>query len=203
MKLICYNIHKGMDEFRRITLFQLIGYLKSLDCDVICLQEVLYYQFQLMKILLKMDGIFGLHVNNRKMKFGICILSKNKINYSSHVLLSSKKEQRGLLSIDIDDKIIINTHLGLDMEERQTQISEILDFAKIQKKNIVICGDFNEKNISLGSYKDVAQYLCKDLYPTFKTSRIDYVFVSSIIDIKSYEIDQVFYSDHFPIIVKI
>jgi len=203
LKLICYNIHKGMDEFRRITLFQLIGYLKSLDCDVICLQEVLYYQFQLMKILLKMDGIFGLHVNNRKMKFGICILSKNKINYSSHVLLSSKKEQRGLLSIDIDDKIIINTHLGLDMEERQTQISEILDFAKIQKKNIVICGDFNEKNISLGSYKDVAQYLCKDLYPTFKTSRIDYVFVSSIIDIKSYEIDQVFYSDHFPIIVKI
>lgn len=203
MKLICYNIHKGMDEFRRITLFQLISYLKSLDCDVICLQEVLYYQFQLMKILLKMDGVFGLHVNNRKMKFGICILSKNKINYSSHVLLSSKKEQRGLLSIDIDDKIIINTHLGLDMEERQTQISEILDFAKIQKKNIVICGDFNEKNISLGSYKDVAQYLCKDLYPTFKTSRIDYVFVSSIIDIKSYEIDQVFYSDHFPIIVKI
>ena len=203
MKLTCYNIHKGMDEFRRITLFQLIGYLKSLDCDVICLQEVLYYQFQLMKILLKMDGVFGLHVNNRKMKFGICILSKNKINYSSHVLLSSKKEQRGLLSIDIDDKIIINTHLGLDMEERQTQISEILDFAKIQKKNIVICGDFNEKNISLGHYKDVAQYLCKDLYPTFKTSRIDYVFVSSIIDIKSYEIDQVFYSDNFPIIVKI
>ncbi|WP_434798475.1 endonuclease/exonuclease/phosphatase family protein [Terrisporobacter vanillatitrophus] len=203
MKLICYNIHKGMDEFRRITLFQLIGYLKSLDCDVICIQEVLYYQFKLMKILLNMDGVFGLHVNNRKMKFGICILSKNKINYSSHILLSSKTEQRGLLSIDIDDKIIINTHLGLDIEERQTQISEILDFAKSQKKDIVICGDFNEKNISLGSYKDVAQYLCKDFYPTFKTSRIDYVFISSIVDIKCYEIDQVFYSDHFPIIVKI
>lgn len=203
MKLVCYNIHIGTDEFRRMTLFQLIGYLKSLDCDVICLQEVLYYQFKLMKILLKMNGVFGLHVNNRKMKFGICILSKNKINYSSHLLLSSKTEQRGLLSIDIDDKIIINTHLGLDMEERKIQISEILDFAKNQNKNIVICGDFNEKNINLSSYKDAAKCLCKDFYPTFKTSRIDYVFVSSIIDIKSYEIDQVLYSDHFPIIVKI
>lgn len=193
-----------MDEFRRVTLFQLIHYLKSLDCDIICLQEVLYYQFKLMKVLLKMDGVFGLHVNNKKIKFGICILSKNKINESSHLLLTSKKEQRGLLSIYENENLIINTHLGLDTEERQTQISEIINFAKMEnKKNIVICGDFNEKNISLGYYNDVAQYLYKDFCPTFKTSRIDYVFVSKTIDIKSYNVDQVFYSDHFPIIVEI
>ena len=119
-----------MDEFRRLKLFEVIKYLKSLDCDVICLQEVLYYQFCLMKLLLKMDGVFGLHVNNKKMKFGICILSKNKIIESDHILLTSKKEQRGLLSIGIGEVDIINTHLGLDREERQIQISEILDFAK-------------------------------------------------------------------------
>ncbi len=193
-----------MDEFRRVTLFQLIHYLKSLDCDIICLQEVLYYQFKLMKVLLKMDGVFGLHVNNKKIKFGICILSKSKINESSHLLLTSKKEQRGLLSIYENENLIINTHLGLDTEERQTQISEIINFAEMEnKKNIVICGDFNEKNISLGYYNDVAQYLYKDFCPTFKTSRIDYVFVSKTIDIKSYNVDQVFYSDHFPIIVEI
>ena len=203
MKLISYNIHKGTDEFRRVTLFQVIGYLKSLDCDIICLQEVLYYQFKLMKKLLKMDGIFGLHVNNKNMKFGICILSKNKITRSEHVLLSSKKEQRGLLSIDVGNFNFINTHLGLDKQERNIQISEILDFAKIQNKSTVICGDFNDKNISLTSYEDVAQYVCKDFYPTFKTSRIDYIFVSKIINIKSYEVDEVFYSDHFPIIAEI
>ena len=203
MKLICYNIHKGIDEFRRITLFQLIGYLKYLDCDVICLQEVLYHQFKLMKIILKMDGVFGMHVNNKKMKFGICILSKNKINTSSHILLSSKKEQRGLLSIENEEKIIINTHLGLNKEERQTQISEILNFANLQNNDVVICGDFNEENINLGSYKDVAQYLYEDFNPTFKKSRIDYVFVSKMIKINSYKVDQVFYSDHFPIIVEV
>ena len=203
MKLVCYNIHKGMDEFRRITLLQLIGYLKSLDCDVICLQEVLYYQFKLMKIILNMDGVFGMHINNKKMKFGICILSKNKIKNSSHILLSSKKEQRGLLSIENDEKIVINTHLGLNKEERQTQISEILNFVKLQNKDIVICGDFNEENINLGSYTDIAKYLHEDFNPTFKKFRIDYIFVSKIIKIKSYKVDQVFYSDHFPIIVEI
>lgn len=192
-----------MNEFRRITLFQLIGYLKSLDCDVICLQEVLYYQFKLMKIMLNMDGVFGMHVNNKKMKFGICILSKNKINNSSHILLSSDKEQRGLLSVDGKETIIINTHLGLNKEERQTQISEILDFAQLQSKDVVICGDFNEENINLGSYVDVAQYMHKSSDPTFKTFRIDYVFVSEIIKIKSYDVDQVSYSDHLPIIIEI
>ena len=109
MKLVCYNIHKGTDEFKRDTLFQLINYLKCLDCDVICLQEVLHYQFIFMKMILRMDGVFGLHVDNKKMKFGICILSKSKITKSSHILLSSKKEQRGLLSIEVDNKVIIRT----------------------------------------------------------------------------------------------
>ena len=158
MRLICYNIHKGMDEFRRVTLLQLIKYLKSLDADVICLQEVLYYQFNMMKLILKMDGVFAIHVHNKKMKFGICILSKEKIIKSNHILLTSKKEQRGILSIDRENEVIINTHLGLDSEERKTQISEILNFAKNKDKNIIICGDFNEENINLSSYKDVAKY---------------------------------------------
>ena len=134
MRLVCYNIHKGMDEFRRVTLLQLIKYLKSLDADVICLQEVLYYQFNMMKLILKMNGVFAIHVHNKKMKFGICILSKEKIIKSNHILLTSKKEQRGMLSIDRENEVIINTHLGLDSEERKIQISEILDFAKNKGK---------------------------------------------------------------------
>lgn len=202
MKLICYNIHKGMDEFRRVTLFQLIKYLKSLDADVICLQEVLYYQFNIMKLLLRMDGVFGLHVHNKKMKFGICILSKDKIIESNHIFLTSKKEQRGLLSIDRENEIIINTHLGLDSEEREIQISEILDFAKDKRKDTIICGDFNAQNINLSSYKDVAKCLSQDRKSTFNKWRIDYVFCSQGINAKSYQVDKVFYSDHFPIVIE-
>ena len=202
MRLICYNIHKGMDEFRRVTLLQLIKYLKSLDADVICLQEVLYYQFNMMKLILKMDGVFAIHVHNKKMKFGICILSKEKIIKSNHILLTSKKEQRGILSIDRENEVIINTHLGLDSEERKTQISEILNFAKNKDKNIIICGDFNEENINLSSYKDVAKYLFEDRKATFNKWRIDYIFCSKVTKVKSYQVDQVFYSDHFPIMIE-
>ncbi len=202
MRLVCYNIHKGMDEFRRVTLLQLIKYLKSLDADVICLQEVLYYQFNMMKLILKMDGVFAIHVHNKKMKFGICILSKEKIIKSNHILLTSKKEQRGILSIDRENEVIINTHLGLDSEERKTQISEILDFAKNKDKNIIICGDFNEENINLSSYKDVAKYLFEDRKATFNKWRIDYIFCSKVTKVKSYQVDQVFYSDHFPIMIE-
>ncbi|WP_455539009.1 endonuclease/exonuclease/phosphatase family protein [Terrisporobacter sp.] len=203
MKLVCYNVHKCMDEFRRITLFQIIKYLKSLDADVICLQEVLYYQFNIIKLLLKMDGIFGLHVHNKKMKFGICILSKEKIIERSHVLLTSKKEQRGLVSIYTKNEVIINTHLGLDSKEREIQISEIIDFAKNKGEKVIICGDFNEKNINLSSYKDVAKLLCEDIKPTFNKWRIDYIFCTKKIKPKSYQVDEVFYSDHFPIIMDI
>ena len=202
MRLVCYNIHKGMDEFRRVTLLQLIKYLKSLDADVICLQEVLYYQFNMMKLILKMDGVFAIHVHNKKMKFGICILSKEKIIKSNHILLTSKKEQRGILSIDRENEVIINTHLGLDSEERKTQISEILNFAKNKDKNIIICGDFNEENINLSSYKDVAKYLFEDREATFNKWRIDYIFCSKVTKVKSYQVDQVFYSDHFPIMIE-
>ena len=202
MRLVCYNIHKGMDEFRRVTLLQLIKYLKSLDADVICLQEVLYYQFNMMKLILKMDGVFAIHVHNKKMKFGICILSKEKIIKSNHILLTSKKEQRGILSIDRENEVIINTHLGLDSEERKTQISEILNFAKNKDKNIIICGDCNEENINLSSYKDVAKYLFEDRKATFNKWRIDYIFCSKVTKVKSYQVDQVFYSDHFPIMIE-
>ena len=202
MKLISYNIHVGMDEFRRFTLFQLIKYLKEQDADIICLQEVLYYQFNLMKLLLKMDGIFGLHVNNKKVKFGICILSKRKIIESNHFLLTSKKEQRGMLSINSTDLLIINTHLGLDSDERKLQISEILDFAKGKCDNIIICGDFNEKNIYMNNFNDVAVDLNKDNLPTFAKNRIDYCFISENLTAKSYTVDEVYMSDHFPVIVE-
>ncbi len=203
MKLVCYNIHRGTDEFNRITFFQLIGYLKSLDSDIICMQEVLYHQFLLMKTLLNMNGEFGLHVNNKKVKYGICILTKVKIIEKTHLLLSSKTEQRGMLCVNIDGNTIVNTHLGLEERERQNQINEILDFLDNQNNKIIICGDFNQKNIYLDSYKDSARFFSKDFCPTFKKSRIDYIFIRGNINIKSYKVDEVFYSDHYPIMIEI
>lgn len=207
MKVVSYNIHRGTDISNKPTLKGIMKYLKNLDADIICLQEVLYSQFLKIKSFLEMDGVFAANVDNKVMRYGICTFSKNKIEFSSHVLLSSKKEQRGLLSISlyIDNKYninIINTHLGLDKEERNKQIIEILNFKERLVGTVVICGDFNEKNISLANYYDSAVYLKEHSNPTLPkyNARIDYIFIDKTYIPKGYFVEKVFLSDHYPII---
>lgn len=211
MRVICYNIHSGKDKNKKSTLDKIIQYLKQQQSDIICLQEVLYSQYIKMKFKLRMNGIFAENVPIKQ--YGICIFSKYKIIAQNHILLTSKKEQRGFAHIKVkineDEYLnIINTHLGLDKYERVKQIDEILDFVSINLNgNIenlagnIICGDFNEKNISINNFDDVATKLNKDNIPTFLTSRIDYCFEDTNLNLKSYEVDNVYMSDHFPIVV--
>lgn len=206
MKIVSYNIHRGNDINNLPKLQSIIKYLKSLDGDIICLQEVLYYQFLKIKSLLEMDGVFAANVDTKIMRYGICSFSKTKIKYSNHFLLSSKKEQRGGLVITVgnNDKYIniINTHLGLEKEERNTQIIEILNFKNRLIGPSVICGDFNEKNIFLSNYYDSAICLNKYSEPTlFKYNiRIDYIFVDKNYIPQNYIVDKIKLSDHYPII---
>lgn len=210
MKIVSYNIHKGSDIKKVPTLKEIIKYLKGLECDIICLQEVLYHQFIKIKSALEMDGVFAANVNNKAMKYGVCTFSKYKIKSSTNFLLTSKKEQRGALviTIDISDEEninIINTHLGLDKEERNIQILEILSLKNRFIGSSIICGDFNEKNISLNSYYDSAIYLKKygeETLPKYNV-RIDYIFVDKKYTPKSYIVDKINLSDHYPIICTI
>lgn len=209
MKIVSYNIHKGMDANNKITLGKISKYLKDLDADVICLQEVLYPQFAKLKSDLKMDGVFAANVIKPGVMYGICIFSNKEIYNNEHILLTSKNEQRGFLNANIFSKYgkmnIINTHLGLDKYERQTQINEILSYLYNVEGKSIICGDFNEKNISLSNYNDMAVYTGKyDVCTFFKTdARIDYIFIDRLIIIDDYVVGKIKLSDHYPIIGKI
>lgn len=210
MKIITYNIHKGMNSDNKITLKEIGRYLKKIDCQIICIQEVLYPQFIKLKSILKLDGVFVANVNKPGMKYGICIFSKLQIEDSKHILLTSIKEQRGLVSISICEKSqntvnIINTHLGLDRYERYDQISEILDYTKTLSGDVIICGDFNEKNITISGYSDGAIVMNKEDIPTFEKShaRIDYIFIKENLNIVDYYVDKIYLSDHYPVIVKL
>lgn len=206
MKVLTYNIHRGADSNNKTTLSEMGAYLKNMDCDIICLQEALYPQFKKLKSILKLDGVFAANVKKPGMLYGVCIFSKYEILETSHIFLSSKKEQRGLLSINIysdGDRVnIINTHLGLDKYERYTQISEILDYTNRLSGKIVICGDFNEKNMSFSNFKDSAVIFNKYKISTFEklNARIDYIFTSEEVNIKDYYVDCINLSDHYPVI---
>ena len=212
MRVICYNIHSGTDKEKNPTLNEIIAYLKQQQSDIICLQEVLYSQYKKIKFRLRMDGIFAENVVDKE--FGVCILTKYKIVAQNHVLLTSKKEQRGFAHIKVKiegDRYlnVINTHLGLNKDERVKQINEILDFISINLEgNIedlagnIVCGDFNEKNIYMSNFNDVAVDLNQHNTPTFSKNRIDYCFISENLSAKSYTVDEVYMSDHFPVVVE-
>lgn len=208
MRIVTYNIHKGMDANNKITLHKIGTYLKNLNCNIICLQEVLYHQYIELKKIIGMDGVFAANVKNPPMLYGICIFSSNKIICNEHVLLTSKKEQRGFLNITISikEKInIINTHLGLDKEERYTQIEEILNYINKLEGKSIICGDFNEKNISINTFIDSACFNNSYNICTFPITdaRIDYVFINYEMIVQNYVVDNINLSDHYPVIVEI
>ena len=206
MKIVTYNIHKGMDSNDKFTLRKISKYLKELDCDIICLQEVLYPQFSKLKLELKMDGVFAANINKPNMMYGICTFAKSEIENHSHILLTSEKEQRGFLYTNIFSdcgKInVINTHLGLDNSERKKQISEILDYTHRLVGRIIICGDMNEKNVNIDIFNDIATYKNKQKLCTFEktNARIDYIFVDKLMNIDNYDVHSVQYSDHYPVI---
>ncbi len=205
MKMMTYNIHKGMDSNDKVTLSKISKYLIKSDCDVICLQEVLYPQFAKLKLELNMDGVFAANVATSIMMYGICTFSKSEIEKHSHVFLSSLKEQRGFLYTNIFSdcgKInVINAHLGLDCDERKKQISEILDYTNDLDGRSVICGDMNEKNIGINTFYDVAVFTNNHKVCTFEKTdaRIDYIFADKLVTIDNYCVDFVKYSDHFPV----
>lgn len=191
------------------TLNKIIKYLKELDADIICLQEVLYNQFAILKQSLKLDGVFAANINKPTLMYGIATLSKNEILDKKHMLLKSKGEQRGFLHTNIFSKIrsvdVINTHLGLDKDERKEQLNQIVDFTNRLRKAKVICGDFNEKNIFISIFNDSAIYTNNQSIETFEKSnaRIDYILVDKSLGIYKYKVDKINLSDHYPIITEI
>lgn len=191
------------------TLNKIIKYLKELDADIICIQEILYNQFAILKQSLKLDGVFAANINKPTLMYGIATLSKNEILDKKHIFLKSKGEQRGFLHTNIFSNIcsvdVINTHLGLDKDERKEQLNQIVDFTNRLRKAKVICGDFNEKNIFISIFNDSAIYTNNQSIATFEKSnaRIDYILVDKSLGIYKYKVDKINLSDHYPIITEI
>lgn len=198
-----------MDAKNRFTLKKIINYLREIDADIICLQEVLYNQFLVLKQSLDMDGVFAANINKPTLMYGIATLSKTEILNKEHVFLKSKGEQRGFLYMNVfSEKCcidVINTHLGLDKYERIEQINQIIDYSNKLKKSKIICGDFNEKNISINKFNDSAVYTNSQAISTFEKSnaRIDYILVDKSLQIYKYNVDKINLSDHYPIITYI
>lgn len=217
IKIVSYNIHSGLNKDMFPTLFDIIDFLRISNSDIICLQEVnesakVGFQVSSLKEELDMYSHFGANVVNFGLNYGLVTYSKYPIKSENHIYLSSDREQRGMLHtvVKVGSKKlnIINVHLGLGKEERKVQLKELLEFINsIKDEAYIVVGDFNEGDVSVDEriLKDVAKELNMSNMLTFATGldRIDYIFVSPLIEVLDYEVLIKNMSDHYPIVAKI
>lgn len=227
IKVLSWNIWRGKN------LDKVIKLLSELDAHIISLQEVAVIngQIQAEEIARKLNLNWFFcktfsddRHDSPKYDLGNAILSKFKISKEVCHLLSgldlykkdSGTEPRGAVEIEltVDGKklTIINTHLAYSKNHRSSKIRDIqlnnlLSNQTIQQSNhLILMGDFNSLPES-EEIKKVERVLVNadknPTQPTWKGKRIDYIFVSPNIKVKSFKVLKSDASDHFPILAEI
>ncbi|WGX75535.1 endonuclease/exonuclease/phosphatase family protein [Paraclostridium bifermentans] len=100
MKIITYNIHKGMDLQNKDTLDELLSFFKNINADIICIQEVLEsIHFRILNDL-NIQGYFLKTVELKGDNYGIAIYFTKCVNYVDGFYLSSKKSKEDLFMLN-------------------------------------------------------------------------------------------------------
>lgn len=234
MHIMSYNIQHGTGLDGKLDLERIAKVITASKGTIIGLQEVdKFYsersdfkdQAKELAKLLNFHYCYGANLNlqstndqAKNRQYGVAILSKYPIIKSEHLLLSSYgKEQRGVLSATIDKNgvqmNIYNTHLGLDVPSRTTQIDELIDITTRFQGPKVLLGDFNTDPQS----KEIQSFLkLTDFVDSFKNiskantfpsndpnQRIDYIFTNTDIELLNQKVINSNASDHLPIMIEI
>jgi endonuclease/exonuclease/phosphatase family metal-dependent hydrolase len=162
LRLVTWNIHKGIGVDRRYALERTAQVLKSIDADVACLQEVdenvprsqFHCQAErLAEALGHSHRAIGLNVAVQGGHYGNLTISRHPIVESKNLDLTFPfKKRRSALVTRIagpGDRpwIVVNLHLGLMHFERKTQVRRLVSHIQAQAKDgeaVVIAGDWND-----------------------------------------------------------
>ena len=143
------------------------------------------------------------------------ILSKFKLHDTKFYYFKEGLKRAVLeSSVDIPEHIsLILVHLSLGFNEREKQINELISITRKIGNPFIIMGDFN----TFGGEKEIKNLLKNtDINHPFKTNkkskiftyptynpkkRFDYILTSKEIDVKKYEVLDLKYSDHLPIMI--
>lgn len=174
---------------------------------------------------LGMHSVFYPLVRLAKEDYGIAILSRHPmrlVRAANLPTLPGRKplERRGAVWVELDlggRKVqLLDTHLGLNTEERSAQIEDLLGPSWLRSAKFVepfvVCGDLNSGS-GAWPYKRLSEFAHDAAGPsalnTFPSvapvSRLDYVFVSSGTRVESSSRGlgprARFASDHLPVVV--
>ena len=199
IRVLSYNIHHGEGLDKKLDLDRIAQVVKSCNPDVVCLQEIDRNQKRSgnldfvaeLEQRLAMKGVFESNYDFGGGQYGNATFTRFEIvSHKNHPLpVPPKIEPRGCLEtvIRVRDKEIrvLNTHWGLDTEQRRKQ-SAVVASILAEKKPTLLAGDFNEHpdapGISTLASKIGDALTAKDakvdVPESFRTKRIDYIFVS-------------------------
>jgi endonuclease/exonuclease/phosphatase family metal-dependent hydrolase len=161
MRLLSYNIHKGVGTDRRYNLDRIIGVIEEEAPDVVCLQEVDTFVHRsdfddqpsmLADHFKARDYQFQLNVPKHGGGYGNLVLSKWPfLSQHQMSLRLHRRKPRGALLQVIDTPEgplhLVNWHLGLRERERRWQVQHLLNhhlFHEAGHFPTVIVGDFND-----------------------------------------------------------
>jgi exodeoxyribonuclease III len=149
-KIISYNVNGLRAALKK----DLIGWLKSVDPDVFCLQEIKAESHQVEEHLFEEAGYHCFwHSAEKKGYSGVAILSKQKPDHVEFGSGMEKYDKEGrFIRADYGDLSILNVYIpsGSSGEDRQAfkmvflnDFQNYINDLKKSRKKLIIVGDYN------------------------------------------------------------
>ncbi len=141
-------------------------------------------------------------------KQGNAFLTRDRIsNETFHYFERGMK--RLVIELELDHVVVYLVHLALGSRARHQQLEELYNLVKETQKPCLVAGDFNalwgEREINLFLAATGLQNANSKSLPTYPSKNphrhLDFVLYSKGIDILDFQVPQVPFSDHLPLLV--
>jgi endonuclease/exonuclease/phosphatase family metal-dependent hydrolase len=212
LRIVSYNIHSGRDLFWRKRLNEMAETLRDLNADIIGLQEVHQnsrygYQAKHLADLLDYQYAYAPAAPVADGAYGNALLTRIPLIKASMQPLPAKKEPRSLLQATLlwqnQEIEAWVTHCSLDYRSRHSQLALIRNLAQEIAAPLILLGDFNTQDSALcpllkDCAKEKERHALPTLTPLYK--RVDFIFASGCWHVEDYQVINVKWSDHFPLL---
>ena len=219
LKLMTYNLHQSFGMDNKLDMEKIAATISEGDPDIVGLQEADAGRVPSLSVeevlwLSRRLNMYSAYGPSWGDTYGVAVLSKYPIAGQKRYLLSSAKQQRACLETTIDlgqqTMTFFSVHLGLNPQERERQLDELLGYTALAPAPKALVGDFNsnpdsheiervleELDWAFGVAGTGTGYTSPADDPQ---ETIDYVFVSPEIQVISAEVISSLASDHLPVL---
>ncbi len=155
MKVVSYNLHKGIGPRKRDILPDVVEAVAALDPDILVCQEVLHRldvatQSQFITTSLGHRHAFGPNVFRTRGDHGNAVFTRlHMARYANLNLTESFLERRGMLRVWLEDAgrpfELLAVHFSLTGTQRRRQWHRLLQaLPEDPAMPVLACGDFND-----------------------------------------------------------